>query len=305
VSVAEIDLPTLVERFGSEDKCHAYLEELRWPDGVECPRCQSKKISRIKARRQFDCDGCRYQFSVRVGTLFHDSKLPLWKWFLAVYVMGESRKGISANQLKRMLGVSYKTAWFLCHRIRSAMHDDNPALLNGIVEIDETYIGGKARGRGQGYVGNKTMVMGAIERGGKLRVQAMPETRHLTHRAAAEFFVDMVDDNATAVYTDESNGYPDLTDWNTKHRRVNHSQNEWVRGDVHTNTVESAWSLFDRAVIGAYHKLSVKHLPAYLDEFQFRFNNRNNPFLFRDTILALVEGDALTFAELTKKPAAS
>jgi transposase-like protein len=229
----------------------------------------------------------------------------LWKWFLAVYVMGESRKGISANQLKRMLGVSYKTAWFLCHRIRSAMHDDNPALLNGIVEIDETYIGGKARGRGQGYVGNKTMVMGAIERGGKLRVQAMPETRHLTHRAAAEFFVDMVDDNATAVYTDESNGYPDLTDWNTKHRRVNHSQNEWVRGDVHTNTVESAWSLFDRAVIGAYHKLSVKHLPAYLDEFQFRFNNRNNPFLFRDTILALVEGDALTFAELTKKPAAS
>src|SRR5713101_493107 len=170
-----ITLPELIEKFGSEDQCHAFLEELRWPDGVECPRCQSKKISRIAKRRQFDCDGCRYQFSVRVGTVLQDSKLPLWRWFLAVYMMCESRKGVSANQLKRMLGVSYKTAWYLCHRIRSSMEDEGAALLSGVVEIDETYIGGKPRypraGR-QGWRGNKTMVMGAIERGGKLRVQA-------------------------------------------------------------------------------------------------------------------------------------
>ena len=105
----QFDLAKLIERFGSEDRCHEYLEQLRWPDGVRCPRCDSDKISRITKRRQFDCDGCRYQFSVRVGTIFHDSKLPLWKWFLAVYMMGESKKGVSANQLKRMLGVSYKT----------------------------------------------------------------------------------------------------------------------------------------------------------------------------------------------------
>src|SRR6266542_4034277 len=175
-TVQEVNLTKLIERYGSEDKCHAYLEDLRWPDGVECPRCESKKISRIAKRRQFDCDACRYQFSVRVGTIFHDSKLPLWKWFLAVYMMGESKKSVSANQLKRMLGVSYKTAWYLCHRIRAAMNDENGALLSGVVEVDETYVGGKVRGKGR------------------------------------------------------------------------------------------AWSLFDRSVIGAYHKLSHKHLGAYLAE---------------------------------------
>jgi transposase-like protein len=293
--MAEIDLPTLIERFGSEDKCHAYLEELRWPEGVKCPRCSSDKISRIKARRQFDCDGCRYQFSVRVGTLFHDSKLPLWKWFLAVYVMGESRKGVSANQLKRMLGVSYKTAWYLCHRIRSAMHDENAPLLSGIVEVDETYIGGKARGKGRGYTGNKTMIIGAIERGGELRLRTAERNDRTTLHG---FIGDVVHDDAEAIYTDEWAAYRGIADENTRHETVSHREDEYVRGQVHTNTVESAWSLFDRAVIGSYHKLSVKHLPAYLDEFAFRFNNRANPYLFRDTLLRLVEGDSLTYSEL-------
>jgi len=265
---------------------------------VKCPRCSSDKISRIKTRRQFDCDGCRYQFSVRVGTVLQDSKLPLWKWFLAVYMIGESKKGVSANQLKRMLGVSYKTAWFLCHRIRSAMVQ-GAGPLTGTVEVDETYYGGKRSGHGKGYLGNKTMIVGAIQRGGELRVKAMPSNKKLNHKLSREFIAEHVDDKAEFIYTDESPGYPDLTDWNTKHRRVNHQQEEWVNGDIHTNTVESAWSLFDRAVIGSYHKLSVKHLNAYLDEFAYRFNNRDNPFLFRDTILALVEADALTFKELT------
>jgi transposase-like protein len=293
-----MDLPQLVEKFGSEDKCHAYLEELRWPDGVECPRCQGKKISRIKSRRQFDCDGCRYQFSVRVETIFHDSKLPLWKWFLAVYVMGESRKGISANQLKRMLGVSYKTAWYLCHRIRSAMPQET--MLDGTVEVDETYIGGKSRGRGRGDRSNKTMVMGAIERGGSLRVHAA-ERPFVTKKTVREFLADTVSPDVELIYTDEHSAYDELAQTDPRHHSVNHGADEWVRGQIHTNTVESAWSLFDRAVIGSYHKLSHKHLPAYLDEFAFRFNNRNNPYLFRDTILALVEADALTFAELTAK----
>ena len=304
--MSEFNLPELIEPFGSEDKCHAYLEELRWPDGVKCPRCDSDKISRIARRRQFDCDGCRYQFSVRVGTLFHDSKLPLWKWFLAVYVMGESKKGVSANQLKRMLGVSYKTAWYLCHRIRAAMYDEAAPLLRGIVEADETYIGGKAR-RGtfaskkeaaRHRYDNKAVVLGAVERGGKVRLRLAPDAKGATVKA---FLAEVVHDDAEAIYTDENRVYHGIADHNTAHGTVNHSAEEWVNGQIHTNTVESVWSLFDRSVIGAYHKLSVKHLPAYLNEAAFRWNNRTNPFWFRDTILALVEGDTLTFAELTAK----
>lgn len=297
----EYDLVQLVGQFGSEDKCHEYLEGLRWPNGVECPRCESTKISRIVKRRQFDCDSCRYQFSVRVGTLFHDSKLPLWKWFLAVYLMGESKKGISANQLKRTLGVSYKTAWYLCHRIRAAMVDESGDMLTGIIEADETYVGGKARGFASKQEAarhrrdNKTVVLGAVERGGRVRLRVAPDAKSTTVKG---FLADVVSDDAEAIYTDSHRSYRGIGDENTKHEYVNHSENEWVRGQIHTNTVESVWSLFDRSVIGAYHKLSVKHLPAYLDEAAFRWNNRSNVFLFRDTIRALVAGETLTFRKL-------
>ncbi len=131
-----VNLCTLIEQFGSEDKCRVYLEGLRWPDEVSCPRCQSAKISQIIKRNQFDCDHCRYQFSVTAGTAFNDSHLPLWKWFLATYLLCESRKGMSANQIKRTLGISYKTAWYLCHRIRFAMKESHPELLDGIVEME-------------------------------------------------------------------------------------------------------------------------------------------------------------------------
>jgi transposase-like protein len=297
-----LDLCELIERFGSEDRCRDYLEALRWPVGVRCPRCDSAKISRIKKRAQFDCDGCRYQFSVRVGTLFQDSKLPLWKWFLAVFLMSEAKKGVSANQLSRTLGVSYKTAWFLCHRIRSAMVDLDAPMLSGVVEADETYIGGKRTGfankrdAARGRAANKTVVVGALERGGQLRVRVAPNVKAGTVK---KFLGDVVADDAEAIYTDSLRSYRGIADHNTRHEFVDHSRDEWVRGDVHTNGIESAWSLFDRAVVGSYHQLSRKHLPAYLAEFEFRFNNRDNPHLFRDTILKLVEGDALTFRELT------
>jgi transposase-like protein len=296
----EFDLVKLVEEFGSEDKCHEYLEDLRWPDGVRCPRCESDKISRIAKRRQFDCDSCRYQFSVRVGTLFHDSKLPLWKWFLAVYLMVESKKGISANQLKRTLNVSYKTAWYLCHRIRSAMEDET-GMLSGIVEADETYVGGKITGYKtkrealQHRFDNKAVVLGAVQRGGRVRLRLAPDA---TRESVHGFLRDVVADDAEAIYTDSHRSYRGCGDEDTRHEYVDHSAEEWVRGQVHTNTVESVWSLFDRSVIGAYHKLSVKHLPAYLDEAAWRWNNKNNPYMFRDTILRLIEGDTLPFKEL-------
>lgn len=295
-----LDLPALIERFGSEDKCRTYLEALRWPHGVQCPRCESTSISRITARNQFDCNACRYQFSVTAGTLFHDSHLPLWKWFLAVYLISESKKGISAKQLGRMLGVSYKTAWYMSHRIRDAMGDDEQPLLRGIVEMDETLIGGERSGYGKGYRANKVIVAGARQRGGEIRLKLIPNTRRGNlHKFAG----DHIAADADAIYTDELASYRGLATPDRAHETVSHATEEWVRGDVHTNSVESVWSLFKRSIVGSYHQVSVKHLPAYLDEMEFRFNGRDNPFLFRDVLMVMLDGDALPYKKLTGKPA--
>jgi len=291
---AHIDLPKLIEQFGSEDKCHAYLEDLRWPQGVECPRCAGRSISRIADRRQFECnaESCRYQFSVRVGTIFESSHLPLWKWFLAIYLVGESKKGISAKQLERTLGVSYKTAWYLGHRIRAAMEEDEPVMLRGVVEVDETYVGGHKRNEPWA---NKIMVLGAVQRGGdvRLKVEGRPDRKTL-HR----FIGETIHDDASAIHTDALAAYKGIGDHNTIHEVVNHRQEEWVRAHVHTNTVEGVWSLLKRSVIGTYHQLSAKHLPAYLDEIAFRFNNRENPWLFRDTTLRLIAEGPLPYKTL-------
>jgi transposase-like protein len=291
-----LDLPTLIERFGSDEKCRDYLERLRWPDGaVECPRCGEHSISRIAKRKQFECNSCRYQFSVTAGTVFHDSHLPLWKWFLAIYLIGESKKGISAKQLQRTLGVSYKTAWYLGHRIRSAMEEDSPVPLRGIVEVDETWGGGFKRDHGQGPWANKTMVLGAVERGGDVRLKIDKRRDRKTLRGFVE---NTVDDSAGAIYTDANPAYGDLSDEDTRHATVDHRSEEWVRAQVHTNTIEGVWSLLKRSIVGSYHQLSAKHLPAYLDEIAFRFNNRENPYLFRDTVLRLIDGETLPFREL-------
>ena len=145
---SKLKLVDIIQRFSTDDECRARLTHLRWPGGVTCPRCHSAKVSEREKRNQYECKGCLYQFSATSGTIFHDSHMPLSKWFLAIYMMTESKKGISACQIERTIGVSYKTAWFLCHRIRAAMRDANCELLRGIVEVDETYVGGKTRGTG-------------------------------------------------------------------------------------------------------------------------------------------------------------
>jgi transposase-like protein len=291
-----MNLPLLVEKYGSEDRCRDYLEELRWPDGLECPRCAGRTISRIHARNQFDCDSCRYQFSVTAGSTFHDSHLSLWKWFLAVYLMVESKKGISAKQLQRTLGGSYKTAWYLAHRIRDAMRSVEESPLVGVVEIDETLIGGKAQGKGRGYRENKSVVIGAVQRGGNIRLRVIPNTR----KHHIEEFIEGAVENPEAIFTDELKSYVDLTVTHpdTRHETVTHSADEVVRGDVHTNSVEGVWSLFKRSIIGSFHQISVMHLPSYLDEIEWRFINRHNPFLFRDTLLVLLHSDPLPYKEL-------
>ena len=174
-------------------------------------------------------------------------------------------------------------------------------MLSGIVEADETYIGGKIKARtkrdaARARLSNKSIVAGAIERGGKLRLRVVPNSEQDTLQG---FLHDVVGDDAEAVYTDSHRSYRGVGDDDTIHDWVNHAADEWVRGAVHTNTVESAWSLLDRAILGSYHKLSQKHLQAYCDEFAFRFNNRENPHLFRDTIMRLVDADTLTYGKLT------
>jgi transposase-like protein len=297
-----IDLMTLMEAFDTDVECRTYLEELRWPDGVTCPRCNGKTISRIKTRRQFDCDGCRYQFSVTAGTLFNDSHLPLPKWFVAVFLITESKKGMSANQLKRMLKVSYKTAWYLCHRIRKAMTEANPALLSGTVEVDETYVGGKQkrgdgrRGRPRLEISNKSMVLAAIERGGNVRLSV---GKRATKKVLHGFINETCSPMTAAIYTDELGAYTGIGDGDTIHDTVKHSLGEYVRGDVHTNTVEGVFSLFKRSIVGSFHQISKKHLDRYLDEFEFRFNNRKNRYLFRDTLLRLMDAKHMKYDELT------
>jgi transposase-like protein len=292
---SEMNLVKLVERFRGEDECRAYFEELRWPDGILCPRCGGKTISRIKERHQFDCDSCRYQFSVTAGTIFHDTHLPLWKWFAAVYLIVESKKGISANQLKRTLDTTYKTAWYLCHRIRAALNEVDAQLLKGIVESDETFVGGKVEGEGRGYTGNKTIVVGAIQRGSNIVLQVV---RGWDRETLHGFIRENVSGDVEAIYTDEWEAWKGIADGDTEHETVNHSEGEWVRGDVHTNSLENVWSLLKRSIIGAYHQVSTKHLDPYLDELEFRFNNRENPYMFRDAMLKLLLAEPLPYAKL-------
>ena len=228
-----------MDRFHSDDRCREFLEGLRWPEGIHCPRCDSEKISRIKKRGQFDCDSCRYQFSVTAGTIFHDSHLPLKKWFAAVYLMCEARKGVSANQLKRTLKVAYKTAWYLCHRVRAALKDADTEPLKGTVEVDETFIGGRVKGKGRGYKANKSMVLGALERGGGIRL--IVEKRR--DRKTLHAFVEEHAPDAKKVYTDDFEAYKGIEDEDTKHETVNHSAEEYVRGDVHMSRFSLRFSL--------------------------------------------------------------
>jgi transposase-like protein len=298
----EINLINLIERYGDDKECRKYLEALKWSDGIICPRCSGTTISRIYERDQFDCDDCRYQFSVTAGSIFDGTHLPLWKWFLAVYLILESKKAISANQLKRSLAISYKTSWYLCHRIRRAVLKATTSKLKGIVEIDETYIGGKRRHVGRGNLDNKTMVLGAVERGGAIRLRV--EQRKKASRKVLHAFIKSTTHPTTErLMTDENPGYLGIADEDTTHETVNHRAEEWVRGDVHTNTVEGVRSLFKRGIVGSYHQVSAKHLRAYLDEFEWRFYGRDNPELFRDTMIRLLNTPKMEFKELIKKSA--
>ena len=234
-----MSIVSLLDRFSTDEKCRVLLEDLRWPGGVACLRCGDMDVSRIKGRPQWDCPGCGYQFSATAETIMHDTHMSLRKWFAAIYLLCESRKGMSANQLHRTIGVSYKTAWYLCHRIREAMGNNTlsgPTLF-GVVEVDETMVGGKIRGKGRKAArANKVYVAGAIQRGGKVRLKRVTNVRRHTLHG---FIVETVKDEAEAeaIYTDELKSYLGI-DEDTRHKTVNHSAEQWVLGDVRTHQLD-------------------------------------------------------------------
>jgi len=298
-------LPEVNTLYPTDDRCRELLERLRWPEGVTCPRCKDTRVSRLKEYARFECVGCEYQFTATSGTIFHDSHLPLPIWFVAVLLLCEAKKGMSALQLKRTIwGIdkgSYKTAWYLCHRIRAAMSQINRPMLDGTVEMDETYIGGKQHTYSKAGHGdsNKQIVIGLRQRGGDLRFF---HARDVKSGTLAQYIRENVSEDVEVIVTDELNAYPTamkhvaLTD---KHKTIKHKAKVYVDGDIHTNTVESAFSLLKRGIVGTWHKISAKHLQAYLDEMTFRFDRRKRSDLFIDTLRHMVTADPLTFEHLT------
>lgn len=301
MNTPNINLTQLTEQFGTDEKCRKALEQLRWKDGAKCPRCNASATP-IANRFQYDCDECHYQFSVTAGTIFHDSHLSLWKWFITAALLCESKKGMSACQIQRTVGMSYKTAWYLCHRIRAAMVETDKPLLDGKIEMDETNVGGK--GHKPGRPKDKEIVIGIRQRNGELRLFHSKDVRAKT---LAKYIRENVSDDAEVVFTDDYPSYPSAIKRagmpSRKHKTINHSKGIYVMGDTHTNTIENAFSLFKRGVRGTWHHVSAKHLASYLEEMEFRFNNRKNPYLFRDTIIKLIASPNLEYKDLTAQQA--
>ena len=272
------DLSLIDPRFTDPVAAAEYLESVRWPDGAICPHCgEAERVNRLKSkattRRLWKCYSCRKQFTVMVGTIFESSHVPLNKWLAAFYLLCSSKKGMSAHQLHRMLGVQYKTAWFMFHRIREAMKE--PAFtsrMRGTVEADETYIGGKQKNRGSRGRGtpNKMPVMALVEREGRARSFRVA---NVTAKELGGAIREHVDPSSRLV-TDEWLSYRKVGKEMAAHETVAHSMGEYARGDVNTNTVESYFSILKRGVNGVYHHVSRAHLDRYLAEFDFRYNSR-------------------------------
>jgi len=265
----------LAPRFIDPVAARKHLEALRWPDGAECPHCGLIRATPIKGGRDglYQCNSCREQFTVTVGTLFEKSKIPLNKWLLANHLLCASKKGMSAAQVGRMLGVTYKTAWFMMHRIREAMKVEPTGPLGGpgkIVEADETFVGGKARNRAFRKPAPKKMVVALIERGGEARSFHVANIHANVVRGA---LVENVD-RASTLMTDNAHTYWAVGREFAAHGSTIHSIREYVKGDIHSNTAENFFSIFKRGVIGTYHHMSECHLHRYTAEFDFRYNTR-------------------------------
>ena len=287
--IHQMTIPQWERAFPDDDACKAYLVKHRWPNGVHCPRCGSISIYELKARPfHWQCQDCSvhgYRFSVLVGTIFANTNKPLREWFRVIHTMLTSKKGVSSHQIYRTMGFgSYETALYMTHRIRVALADEKFRKLIGMVEVDETYVGGHDRNRhwdkksgGVGGEGSdKFIVIGAAQRKGNLVARVIENTKTETFES---FVREFVSDKCSLLSTDEHSGYRRLSP-DYPHHAVRHQAKNYVVGAIHTNTIEGFWSLVKRGVMGTYHKVSRKYLPLYVAEFQFRYNNRLNSNIF-------------------------
>jgi transposase-like protein len=297
--------------FADADKARGHLEATRWPHGPICPHCgvvnEATMVGGKAARKGcYQCNACREQFSVTVGTVFESSKVPLNKWLLATYLMSSSKKGISAHQLHRTLGVTYKTAWFMAHRIREAMNPSEPSPIGGagkVVEVDETFIGGKEANKHKNkrltkhdHLGGKQAVLTLVERDGRARSFHVPRITAKTLRP----IIVQTADRASHLMTDGARMYPKVGKEFAAHSSVDHAAGEYVRmGFHHSNTVENYFSILKRGVTGTFHHVSEQHLARYLAEFDFRYSNRSGMGVDdtqrTDELLRQVGGKRLTY----------
>lgn len=297
----------LLTYFKDEQVCRDYLELIRWNGKIVCPykECKHDRVFKYTDGKRYKCAKCQRQFSVKVGTIFEDSKISLQKWFAAIYLITSHKKGISSLQLHRDLGVTQKTAWFMLHRVRHTLMVSPTEKLTGIIEADETFIGGKEANKHKskqttGTQGRsaktKTPVLGIIERGGELRAIKVISTQGYSLRP---FIVNNVA-FGSQVHTDEWHGYRGLSRI-FKHKFINHGEGQYAKDGVHTNSIEGFWSLLKRGVVGIYHSMSDKHLQKYIDEFVFRYNTRDMSENYRfDRMLNNINSH-LTYNELCLK----
>ena len=295
-AIHQMTVAQFEKAFPDEAACDAYLVGKRWPEGVSCPRCGSAKVYPLTTMAyKWECPDCgegnAYRFSHLVGTIFENTNKDLREWFRVIHLMLTSKKGISALQVKRYMGFgSYKTAWYMCHRIRTALVDNEFQKLVGIVEVDETFVGGKAknrhkdkRGDGSGGTGGmgKAIVAGAVSRKGNVVARVIADVRADT---LTTFVRESVSTKVSLLCTDQWVGYRSLKQA-FPHATIDHAKGEYVVGAIHTNTIEGFWSILKRGMVGTFHKVSRKYLPLYVAEFAFRYNNRENEAIF-DTAIA-------------------
>jgi len=285
-------IKTFAAQFPNDDACLEWLKQNRWPNGITCAKCQRvTKHYKVTGRPAYACEFCGTMVSPKAGTIMAKSSTPLRSWFHAMFLMASTRCGISAKQLEREIGVTYKTAWRIFTQIRS-MLVDNVVLEGSSVEVDETYVGGKDKNRhaskrggvrGRGAIG-KTVVMGLVERKGKVIAKVVPDVQAST---LLPILKEKVLDRSI-VYTDELPTYNRLNWMGYQHKRIHHASKVYVMGDIHTNTIEGFWSLVKRGISGVNHAVSAKYLQGYLNEYAFRYNRRDNEQPMFEAFLAQV-----------------